>query len=351
VAFAAKGGFAASVCYFLVDALAWPGLQTSIWTCLFVAQSSFGAIVQKSVLRLAGASLGGLIGLLAIVAAMPNMESLAPMLVVVAAGMGVGAWITTGSSRISYAGVQTGFAFGLCLLDVPGTVTDLSPARDRVLGVLLGIVVAGVVYRLLGPVLASDQMRRAMASTLRSLAGLARVGIVADDTVGLAPARGHRWTVYSDLATTLRLTDEARFEAGAGRPTAVAERSAILRLATDAQAVLLAALALVRHRLDVDLGAQVAPARASLRALALGIVASLDAAAERVGGATRPPVPELDRLLAGAEEAVTSLRARMSDARVAVHLDARVALYRDLVGTLRQLGRDLDAPPPVDATL
>ena len=63
--------------------------------------------------------LGGLLGLATIVAVMPNIDSLGALLVVSALGFLVAAWITVGSSRISYMGLQTGMAFAICVTD-PG---------------------------------------------------------------------------------------------------------------------------------------------------------------------------------------------------------------------------------------
>jgi multidrug resistance protein MdtO len=342
LAFALKGGLAASICNLITNGVDWPGIDTSIWTCLFVAQSSYGAIVQKEILRVAGAALGGLLGIATIMVAMPNFETLASLLVVVALASGVAAWLTSGSARISYAGVQTGLAFGLCVVDRPGTVVSLIPARDRVLGVLLGIVVTTVVFRALGSARAADQMRGALATSLRSLAALGRVGMVSD-VPALRPARGHRWTVYQNLATTLRLHDEAQFETGAGRPEQVAARDAVLRLVTDAQSVFLVLLDVVRHRLDVDLGWTKGAAWERLHALAVGIVDTLEKAAERVEGRAGETMPDLRGLLAHVEEAVASTPSPVGDPRGSVHLHARLMLYRDLVRTLELLARDLDA--------
>jgi len=338
LAFALKGGLAASICYVLTNALVWPGIETSIWTCLVVAQSSFGAIVQKEILRLVGAILGGVLGMIAIVVAMPNLEGLVGLLVVVAIGSAIAGWIMSGSARIGYAGVQTGLAFGICVVDAAGPITTLTPARDRVLGVLIGILVAGFVYRALGPALASVQMRESMARTLRSLAALARVGVVAP-SVEVAPNRGHRWTVYQGLATTMRLHDEAQFEAGGGRPEMVAARDTILGLVRDAQAVFLVLLDLVRHRLNVDLGDRSGPSRAGRRELAAGIADMLLWAAARVEGKPTPDPPDLVTLLAHAEQAGAT--AATGTAEQAEHLRARLLLYRDLVGTLELLDRDV----------
>ncbi len=114
--------------------------MTSIVTCVIVAQSTLGASVYKALLRLAGAVLGGLLGLVMIVAVMPNAEGLAWMLLPFAVGFWIAAWITAGSSRISYAGVQVGMALAIAVVDVIGPTIDLVPPRDRVLGIVLGIV-------------------------------------------------------------------------------------------------------------------------------------------------------------------------------------------------------------------
>jgi hypothetical protein len=253
LAFALKGGLAASTCDLLVNGFAWPGVQTSIWTTVLVAQATQGAIVEKALLRLVGAAVGGLLGVLAIVSVMPNLENLVSFLVVVAIGSGCAAWLSTGSARIAYAGLQIGLAFALTLGDAPGPTTSMIAARDRVLGVLLGNVVAAVVYLGFGSGRARDAMAKSMAATLRSLSTLVRVGSGGAERPELAPTRGHRWTVYQNLLTTLRLRDEAGYEPGATLPETLAARDAVLRLVGDAQGLFLAILSLVRHRLDIDL--------------------------------------------------------------------------------------------------
>src|SRR5262249_20315509 len=145
IGFALRSGLAATIAYVAYHGLAWPGLSTAPLTTMLVAQSSFGATARKALLRLAGAALGGARGLRVIVVAMPSMETLASLLIAVAPCMALAAWINPGSSRIAYAGLQTGIAFSLSALNGLGPTTDLEPARDRVIGVLLGIVIAGLV--------------------------------------------------------------------------------------------------------------------------------------------------------------------------------------------------------------
>jgi hypothetical protein len=145
--------------------------------------------------------------------------------------------------------------------------------------------------------------------------------------------------VYQRIATTLRLHDEAQFEAGAGAPEMVAERDAVLRLVRDAQAVFLALLEVSGHRLNVDLRGSYGPAHEHVRALAAAIADVLGLAADRIEGRPTGPQPDLRRLLARAEDAVANVPA-------VVHLQARLLLYHDLVGTVVLLDRDVDALEP-----
>jgi multidrug resistance protein MdtO len=247
---ALKAALAVQVSYLVMLGLAWPSIFTCVVTCVVVAQSTLGATTTKSLMRVAGAVFGALLAVLAIVLVMPNIETLVPYLLTVSGGLGVAAWLTTGSSRISYVGVQTAMAFALGLVDAFAPTTDLLPARDRVLGILLGIAVMVAVDHTVWPVRASGSMRPALASALRSLAGLAAMPLARLGYAGrVAHAATLRGSVYRDLAATLRLREESRMEPGAGSAAAHAEREHVLRLTGDVQVVFLALLVLARHRL------------------------------------------------------------------------------------------------------
>ena len=143
-------------------------------------------------------------------AVMPNVETLAWLLPALGACFWVGAWLMAGSSRIAYAGVQLCYAFAIATFHAFGPTVDLAPATNRVLGVLLGIVVMGVVFECVWPVRASRVMRPALGAALRSMAGLAEItraegGYAAE----VSRAARHRLAIYRDLATVLRLREEA----------------------------------------------------------------------------------------------------------------------------------------------
>ncbi len=340
-----RAGLAATVCYVICQGLAWPGISTSVWTTLIIAQGTLGASMQKALLRFTGAAVGGLLGLVAILWMMPNIESLGPLLLVVAAGTGLAAWVTVGSPRLSYAGIQMGLAFALCFLNDLGPTTDLVSARDRVIGVLLGIVVSAFVFSLGGAFLAGTAMRHSLSSTLLSLAGFSRVGLHGDaSSATVAPARGWRWKVYQELNAILREHDESKYEAGAGLAEAEAERAQVARLAADAQGVFLALLALVHHRLAIDLSSLPPALHAKFQALAEGVVLRLTALADRVEGKPELTTPDLASLLARAQEAARDALPAL-DPTLSAHVPGRIALYEDLLAQIAQLARDAVAPP------
>jgi multidrug resistance protein MdtO len=348
VAFALKTGLATTIAYVVYEGLAWPGISTSVLTTLVVAQSSFGATMQKLLLRIVGASVGGLLGLLLIVTTSPNIDTLPPFLVAVGICCTLAAWVAVGSARISYAGLQIGLALGLCVIGDLGPTTDLVPARDRVVGVLLGGLVSGLVYYLFSPVFAASEMRAALARTLRSLAILSRIGL--SERPSIAVARGHRWQVYQDLAMTLRLHDESKFEPGAGTAEARAARESVARLAEHAQAVFLALLSVVRHRIDVSLGALPDTVRQPLRTLGDAIGDVLEAVADRVEGKGDVAVPPLAALLSRAEAAAVDAEG-IADPRLAAHLQGRLAAYHQLVARLELLERDVERGGPIPDAL
>src|SRR5580698_4571061 len=108
------GTLAAMICYVLYVSLDWPGISTSVTTCVFTALSNVGVSRQKQVLRIAGAVLGGFVfGLGAQIFILPNIDSVVGLAVLFAVVTAVAAWVSTSSTRLSYAGLQIALAFYL----------------------------------------------------------------------------------------------------------------------------------------------------------------------------------------------------------------------------------------------
>jgi multidrug resistance protein MdtO len=170
-------GVACALCLVLVRVVVWPGIHTAALTCVVVAQSTLGASVRKAGLRIGGALLGAALALVTIVGAMPFMVTIASLLVVMAPGVAIAAWINVGSARINYAGYQTLLAYGLGLAAGWGPSTDLVTLRDRAIGICVGIVVSAAVHLTLGAARAEDLLGDELRATMRALARLTRVGV------------------------------------------------------------------------------------------------------------------------------------------------------------------------------
>ncbi len=175
VRFGLKVALAAMTCYVIYMSVDWPGIKTSFITCCFVALESTGATTRKSILRLTGCALGAGLGFLSLLYLVPHMESIVSLAFLAAAGTALGGWIAAGSERVSYAGLQLGLAFYLCIFQGFAPDTDFDSARNRVVGILLGIVVSSTVFRYVWPEWAIVKMRVALVRMLRRLAQLVRI--------------------------------------------------------------------------------------------------------------------------------------------------------------------------------
>ncbi|SNS72703.1 multidrug resistance protein MdtO [Granulicella rosea] len=225
----------AMVCYLIYNAIAWPGIITCVVTVLFTGLSSTGAMKQKQLYRLTGAAIGGAIAIATESFLFPNMDSIATLALVVAAVTLLAAWVMR-SPHAGYTGIQIGFGFFITALQGFSAATQIAPARDRVIGVALGIVVMWFVFDQLWPTRSSDVLRQILARTqaaterLRgqaaslegvrpeSLAGW-RAGVSADlgnmQTMGAASYFDFGRARLRELARTRRLTREIEASAAA----------------------------------------------------------------------------------------------------------------------------------------
>lgn len=151
VRFALKVTLAAMTCYLIYTGLGWPGIHTAFITCCFIALETTGATIRKGWLRLLGCCVGGSLGFLSIVFLIPRMESIVPLLLLVAAGTALAGWVAAGSQRIAYAGLQIGFAFFMCLFQGFQPETNFTVIRDRLVGIVLGLLVSTAIFRYLWP--------------------------------------------------------------------------------------------------------------------------------------------------------------------------------------------------------
>ena len=175
VHFALKVTFAAMFCYIVYQGIDWSGIHTAFITCTFIALESTGATLHKGVLRMGGCLIGGALALFTIVFLMPHMVTIASLVMVVAGASAIAGWVAAGSEMISYAGLQIAFAFFYSVFQGYAPDTDLDNVRNRVVGILLGLFVTGLVFRYIWPEHTIDRFRDALRAALRQLARLLEI--------------------------------------------------------------------------------------------------------------------------------------------------------------------------------
>jgi multidrug resistance protein MdtO len=252
VKFALRGCLAAGLCYVIYNSLFWPGISTAITTCLLTALSTIGASHQKQILRFGGALVGGLvIGMGAQVFILPYIDSIGGFTVLFAAVMLAAAWFATSSPRLSYFGVQVAVAFCLINLEEFKIQTSLAVARDRVVGILLGLLMMWLAYDRLWSSPAGVEMKRSFVSALRLLAQFAREPVSKD--IGVATERSYalREIINAQFDKVRSLADGVLFEFGSSRAQDLRLRDHIRRWQPQLRVLFMMRIASLKYRLQL----------------------------------------------------------------------------------------------------
>ena len=205
VRFAVKGTAAVLISYFIFTILNWPGIHTCIITCFIVALPTVGEMTTKLRLRISGALVGGAIGIASIIFVMPHLYNIAAFLLLIFVVSLFASWIKNGDERIAYAGFQIGLAFFLSDLKGYGPTTDMTTARDRIIGILLGNFITYAVFTTFWPTSAYDPI----AQRCRALLDVLKKQI---STTNAAQHTRLAATVQEDLSSTERALELAEAE-------------------------------------------------------------------------------------------------------------------------------------------
>ncbi|WP_104012699.1 FUSC family protein [Burkholderia anthinoferrum] len=199
VRYALKTTAAAMFCYLLYSQLDWSGIHTCFITCYMVSLGSTAETVEKLTLRIAGCIVGALIGTAALVFVVPSLSSIGELMALVFAGAWLSAWVAFGSPRIAYAGFQVAFAFFLCVIQGAGPGFDLTLARDRTIGILLGNVVVYLVFTRIWPVSIGKQIDSAFAALLDQWRRIAQIAQPAERRALAAEAFARHGAISQEL--------------------------------------------------------------------------------------------------------------------------------------------------------
>ncbi len=252
--FALKGCFAVSACYFIYNAIDWPGMAVPVMlTCFLTAVSTVGVSRQRQVLRFTGFVVGGLlVGMSAQVFILPYVDSIAGFTVFFMLVTALAAWFMTSSPRLSFFGLQLGAVFFVININQKfARETSLSVARDRVAGVFLGLLMMWLIFDQLWGASASVEMRRAFISTLRLLAQFAREPVSTDIRSANQRTSALRDTINTKFDNVRSLADGVLLEFGPSRRHDLALRDRIRRWQPQLRALFIMRSASLKYRLQL----------------------------------------------------------------------------------------------------
>src|SRR5262249_4151365 len=152
---------------------------------------------------------------------LPYIESITGFLLLFVFVTALSSWFLTASPRLSYFGIQVALAFSLVNLQEFAIQTSLSVARDRVVGVLLGLFMMWLVFDRLWSAPAVVEMKRSFVLNLRLMAELARDPLSKNLRVAMARSLALRETINGSLDKTRSLADGVLFEFGPSRQRSI----------------------------------------------------------------------------------------------------------------------------------
>jgi multidrug resistance protein MdtO len=214
------------------------------------ALSTIGASRQKQILRMAGVIAGGiLLGIGSQVFILPHLDSVAGFTVLFVFVTALSSWFMTSSPRLSYFGLQMALAFYLINLQEFRIQTSLEVARDRVLGIWLGLFMMWVVFDQLWGATAAGEMKRTFTTNLRLLAQFAREPFSEDPRIGIKQSISLRETINNNLDKIRALADGVLLEFGPYREQNLVLRDRIRQWQTQLRVLFITRIALWKYRM------------------------------------------------------------------------------------------------------
>jgi uncharacterized membrane protein YccC len=211
---AMKGGLATMIAFTVVLASGQIGYVTATWTALLLIQTSYGAIVRKSVLRIIGGLAGGLLAIFVMMTIYQSTTDPFAYLLFTAVICFIADYGGRSSPRISYAFQQMSMSYLVCVAAL-GPSANTDAPLDRMTGIMIGIAATMFCYAVLSRDYASNQLLRELAAILKPAERLVpftgRRLLTRQEVVDI---ERHR---IMHITAILRLVDEVVFEGKGGR--------------------------------------------------------------------------------------------------------------------------------------
>jgi multidrug resistance protein MdtO len=226
--YALKLTLAATLCYTVYNAIAWPGILTCVITVLFTGLSPTGQMKQKQAYRFFGTVIGGVFAIAAESLLFPNMDSITSLVCMVAIVAFISGWVLR-SPHIGSVGIQIGFAFFLTTLQGFSATTQIATARDRVIGVTLGTVVMWFIFDQMWPTRTSQALNQILRRTQDAAFQLDKISLHQKPQIFAQKLFRLRVAVSLDLASMQQLESAAYFDFGRGHLRELAQSRTLVR--------------------------------------------------------------------------------------------------------------------------
>jgi len=202
-------------------------LSVIITTIIIAGLPTYGATLNKMLLRLAGNACGGALALLAIVVVTPNFETLPVYMLVTFMGLFAADYLGLGNGQFAYAGRQMGSAFVFTWAGISPSEAITTPLY-RVWGIMLAMLVLTAVFILLWPEYSGDSLLPRLRKILHATLDLMPGGAAASSVRKIHEVSGG---ITRQLADLLGIADDARIEGRSSRiaPDATVNASGTLR--------------------------------------------------------------------------------------------------------------------------
>jgi len=341
IQFALKGCLTAGLCYIIYNGVDWPGISTAVTTCFLTALSTVGSSRQKQVLRISGAVVGGfLIGMGSQVFILPCLDSIAGFTILFVFVTAFASWFMTSSPRLSYFGVQIAVAFCLIHLNSFAIEPSLSIARDRVVGILFGLIMMWLVFDQLWGASAVSDMKSAFLSAVRLLAQFAREPISMDYNVAAERSYSLREAINNNFDSARAAADGVFLEFGPSRQQDLAWRSKFRQWQPQLRLLFVAEIALWKYRARLPGFALPDSVGAAQRAFDDELARALEAIADRIEG--RPSQAGLfEESLARLERAVSAYEGSEPQPATADRFQAFLSLHRRIETLTTSLQKEI----------
>lgn len=201
------------IAFTIVLASGHAGYITATWTAALLVQSSYGAIVRKSLLRLIGGLAGGALAILVMLTVNPNTDG--PFLYLIATALICFAADYGGrsSAQVSYGFMQMGISYLVCVAAL-GPTADTDEPLYRMVGIMMGILATFGCYAFLARDYASNQLLRELAAMLKPAPSL--LPFKGQPLLGRQQVVDIERQRILRTANVLRLVDEVVFEGSGG---------------------------------------------------------------------------------------------------------------------------------------